>query len=44
MTGEIEFCAGMAIHNDSILMTYGFQDNAAYMFKMPTEFLNELLR
>ena len=43
MTGEIEFCAGMAIHNDNILITFGFQDNAAYLLKMPIEFLNELM-
>lgn len=43
MTGEIEFCAGMAIYNQDLLITYGFQDNAAYMFKMPIKFLDELL-
>ena len=33
--GEIEFCCGMAIHNDDLLMTFGFQDNASYLLKMP---------
>jgi hypothetical protein len=44
MTGEIEFCAGMAIHNNNVLITYGFQDNAAYIFQMPVDFLYELLK
>lgn len=43
MTGEIEFCAGMAIHNDNLLITYGFQDNAAYLLQMPVKFLDELM-
>lgn len=43
MTGEIEFCAGMAVHNDNLLITFGFQDNAAFLLRMPVRLLSELV-
>lgn len=34
MDAHVEFCIGMCKHkNDDILMTFGFQDNAAYLLK-----------
>jgi hypothetical protein len=33
MGGHVEFAVGLCQHNDSILLTYGFQDNAAYILK-----------
>jgi hypothetical protein len=33
MDGEIEFCCGIAIHDHTILITFGFQDNAAFILK-----------
>lgn len=33
MDGEIEFCCGMTIYNDELLITFGFQDNAAFILK-----------
>lgn len=44
MTGEIEFCAGMAVHNDNLLITFGFQDNAAFLLRMPVRLLSELVK
>jgi hypothetical protein len=45
MDGDVEFCIGMAIKGEDILMTFGFQDNAAYILKVPTQtildFINE---
>jgi hypothetical protein len=45
MDGDVEFCIGMAIKDENILMTFGFQDNAAYILKVSTqtilEFINE---
>ena len=43
MTGEIEFCAGMAKQNNDLLITYGFQDNAAYILKMPIDLLDRFM-
>lgn len=43
--GHIEFCVGMCFYEESFLMTFGFQDNAAYVLKVPQDvfmsFLNE---
>lgn len=35
LTGEIEFCAGMDRLGDDLLITFGFQDNAAYLLNIP---------
>ena len=44
MTGEIEFCAGMAEHKDSLLISFGFQDNAAFILKMPKSLLSHFIQ
>lgn len=45
LDGHVEFCVGMARHNDNFLMTFGFQDNAAYLLEVPEivveNFINE---
>lgn len=45
MDGHVEFCIGIARHNSNLLMTFGFQDNAAYLLKVPEtiieRFINE---
>ena len=38
MDGEIEFCCGLAELNNELLITFGYQDNAAYLLRMPTEY------
>ena len=43
MDGEIEFCCGLAIHNGDMLISFGFQDNAAYILKIPLEKINTIL-
>lgn len=43
MTATIEFACGITYYNNNILVTFGFQDNAAYMLNIPIDFLfNEL--
>lgn len=42
MRGEIEFCAGAAIQGNNLLITYGFQDNSAYILKIPLHLMEEL--
>jgi len=43
MGADIEFCAGMAVKDDSMLITLGFQDNAAYIVKSPMSVIEEYL-
>jgi FkbM family methyltransferase len=40
MGGEIEFCCGLTEYNGDLLITFGFQDNAAYLLKMPMSFFD----
>lgn len=35
MDGEIEFCCGMTFHNEDMLISFAFQDNAAFILKVP---------
>lgn len=37
--GHIEFCTGMCHWNDDVLMTFGFQDNAAFVLRVPRQVL-----
>lgn len=45
MSGDVEFCVGMAKQDDNFLITFGFQDNAAYVLKVSEkvveDFINE---
>ena len=41
MDGEIEFCTGLTEYNNNLLITFGFQDNAAYLLKMPIEYFEK---
>ena len=42
MDTQIEFSCGLAHKDDNLLITYGYQDNAAYVLKMPTKVLDQL--
>ena len=42
MDTQIEFNCGLAIKDNSFLLTFGFQDNAAYVLKMPEILLEKL--
>ena len=43
MGGLVEFATGMTHYEDSILITFGFQDNAAYILKTNKEFIEEFI-
>jgi hypothetical protein len=43
MNAEIEFCCGMTKHNDDYLITFGFQDNAAYLLRIPEKVFEDLI-
>lgn len=43
LTGEIEFCCGMAHWKGDILLTFGFQDNAAYLMRVSTDIIDRYL-
>lgn len=43
MTGEIEFCAGAAFYKNDFIISYGFQDNCAYLLRMPITLLHKML-
>ena len=43
MDGDVEFCVGLAKHKGNFLMTFGFQDNAAYLLKVPEDFMEEFI-
>ena len=44
MGGEIEFCCGLAEWQGDLLITFGFQDNAAYIVKMKAEFFENFVK
>jgi hypothetical protein len=41
MDGEIEFCCGLAEYNNELLISFGFQDNAAFILRMPTQYFEK---
>ena len=43
MDAKIEFSCGMAKHNKDYLITFGFQDNAAYILKCPEQILEDFV-
>lgn len=43
MGGEIEFCCGMAEYKGRFLVTFGFQDNAAYLLEVPRSVIEEMV-
>lgn len=43
MDGEIEFCCGLAFHNDNMLISFAFQDNAAFILKVPQSQINSVI-
>ena len=43
MEGDIEFCCGLAAINSEFIVTFGFQDNAAFVLKFPEKIMYELL-
>lgn len=43
MGGHVEFCVGLVEHNDSFLISYGFQDNCAYILKTPKQVVYDFI-
>lgn len=44
LDGEIEFCAGATVFGDAVLLTFGFQDNAAFLLQMPSDVFDVMVR
>lgn len=44
MSAGVEFCCGMALYNKEILITFGYQDNAAFLLRVPLEFIRNFLQ
>lgn len=43
MDGEIEFCCGLAEWQGDFLITFGFQDNCAFILRVPSRVIPKLL-
>jgi len=43
MNADIEFCCGAAFFKDDLLLSFGYQDNCAFILKMPKTALAEYL-
>jgi len=43
MNGDVEFATGMCEYNGEILITFGFQDNSAFLLRIPTNRVKELI-
>jgi len=43
MGGQVEFCVGLAQQGSDFLMTFGFQDNAAYLIKFPEKIFEDII-
>ncbi len=41
--GHVEFCIGMVEYQGDFLITFGFQDNAAYIMKTPRKIIEDIL-
>ena len=42
MDTQIEFCCGLAMKDGNFLISFGYQDNAAFVLKMPVDVLDQL--
>lgn len=43
LDGNIEFCVGAAKLGDDLLLSFGFQDNAAFVLKVPKNVVEDLI-
>lgn len=44
MATGVEFCCGLAQYKDDLLITFGYQDNAAFLLKTPLNYIKQLLQ
>lgn len=43
LDARIEFCAGAAVYEGDLLISFGFQDNAAYILRTPGAIIEDLI-
>lgn len=43
MSAWVEFCCGIAVYEDKVLITFAFQDNAAFILQVPFQFFKSFL-
>jgi hypothetical protein len=43
LDGRIEFCVGAAIFEDDLLISFGFQDNAAFVLRTPRAIVEDMI-
>jgi len=43
LDARIEFCVGAAIYNGDLLISFGFQDNAAFVLRTPKKVVEDLI-
>jgi hypothetical protein len=43
MDADIEFCCGLAVKDNKVLITYGFQDNSAFILEMHKDTVNDFI-
>jgi hypothetical protein len=43
MSTKIEFCIGLEIIENNVLISFGYQDNACYVLKLKKNTLNNIL-
>lgn len=44
LDARIEFCVGAAVHDEDLLISFGFQDNAAFVLRTPPNVIDELIQ
>lgn len=43
MNADIEFCCGAAFYQDHLLVSFGFQDNCAFILKIPNAVVDQIV-
>jgi hypothetical protein len=43
LDARVEFCVGAAVHKDNLLLSFGFQDNAAFVLEVPKLVVEDLI-
>ena len=43
MTGHVEFCVGLAEYKNDVLISFSFQDNAAYLLRCPFTLIEDFI-
>jgi hypothetical protein len=43
LDARVEFCVGAAVHNGNLLVSFGFQDNAAFVLQVPGLVVEDLI-